>query len=137
MVVVWELRTQISGKVNGKEFTGEGTGKLATGNGASESEGEIIFQGFPANYTPLLCCSWKCKHHKLIFLPENHDSDETIIYVEGAEGEVTTKGFLRIVGEKVSEVISTFEGVYGGPLEWMGSPYIGRPSCPLGITATT
>jgi hypothetical protein len=51
--------THIAGNINGVEFWGEGVFDLNT----SVSEGKIRFKDFPKNFLPILCRSWKCRHH--------------------------------------------------------------------------
>jgi len=55
------LSTFIEGHINGVDFTGTGTGIGYPNEG--RVRGTITFDRFPADYTPLLCRTWKCKHH--------------------------------------------------------------------------
>ena len=54
------LRTRISGHINGQRFECSGEGE-AFSDGRTKSE--LTFDSALRNFTPMLCASWKCKHH--------------------------------------------------------------------------
>ncbi len=117
--------THINGNINGRSFTGEGKGSFDTDT--SVSEGRIVFLKFPNNYMPLLCRSWRCKHHPCVppknnpqlklFPRRNYDLDETVIYISGASGKIHTTGKVREIFPETTEAFSEFNGWYNGPLD--------------------
>lgn len=122
--------THIKGAINGRAFTGEGKGSFDPTTAISE--GRMVFQNFPGNYLPLLCRSWRCKHHPSVppkerpqlrlFPRRNYDLDETVIYTGGAAGEIHTTGKVREIAPDTTEAFSEFNGWYNGPLDVAAIP---------------
>ena len=106
--------TYIKGNINGTIFTGEGKGTFNFHT--YESIGSIEFRNFPGNYNPLLCHSWKCKHHPCVpfiehlslslFIKRNYDLDEVILYISGGIGEIHTTGNIREIAPDTTEAFS-------------------------------
>lgn len=118
-MAVWQLSTRISGTVNGVPFSGRGSGTFDTETRLSSNR--LVFWNFPGSYSPLLCRSWKCKHHPdrtppQPYLSGNYDLDETVVYIEGAEGTILTRGAVRQTGALQSDATSTFDGTFSGPV---------------------
>ncbi len=121
------LLTSISGEINGVEFIAYGQGKANLERGISTSR--IVYRNFPQDFSPILCRSWKCKHHLHIALEVeggrnlftisqktgvcDYDIFETIYY---PDGEIFTYGKVRIL-PTYQIVISRFDGWYRGPID--------------------
>jgi ribosomal protein S18 acetylase RimI-like enzyme len=109
--------THIAGNINGVEFWGEGEGVFDLNT--SVSEGKIRFKDFPKNFLPILCRSWKCKHHSGIgiFPKRNYNMEKTMIYNNGKLGKIMTRGAVREISPNTTEAFSEFYGTYSGRLD--------------------
>jgi len=119
------------GNINNSVFNGFGKGEANPATGLSE--GEIVFNQFPASFSPLLCKSWKCKQHKCLSAEENdgggnlfsisdgiqdHSEDVIIRYPTG--DEIHTYSLVKQLDPEHQVSLNRFWGKYSGPVAVVG-----------------